>query len=281
MLDVSQPSVSKVLAHAELQLVFKLFDRVKGRLVATQEAKILHQEVSELYRGLDRIRRVAENLAQARDGGIRIAATPALGVGLMPALVAGYMRTNAAAYFDLVTRQLDQIETDLRESKVDLGLAFDAPPLPGIEISHLGRSKLVLIVPAKHRLAGANSIAIRDMAALPFIQMTDRGPLGQLLALSLQRAGLAFTSVASAETYQIAQALVAKGVGVAIVDEFTARSDRDKATAIIQLEPVIAFNISLLRLQNTPLPMLCKHFIAGLKQQFAEIDLCAVDNVRL
>ena len=35
VLNVSQPSVSKVLAHAEQQLGYLLFDRVKGKLVAT------------------------------------------------------------------------------------------------------------------------------------------------------------------------------------------------------------------------------------------------------
>jgi len=38
LLNVSQPSVSKVLAHAEQQLGYALFDRVKGKLVATPEA---------------------------------------------------------------------------------------------------------------------------------------------------------------------------------------------------------------------------------------------------
>jgi DNA-binding transcriptional LysR family regulator len=33
LLYVSQPSVSKVLAHAELQLGFQLFKRAKGKLI--------------------------------------------------------------------------------------------------------------------------------------------------------------------------------------------------------------------------------------------------------
>ena len=41
ILHVSQPSVSKVLSHAEMQLGFKLFERVKGRLVPTEEAEMM------------------------------------------------------------------------------------------------------------------------------------------------------------------------------------------------------------------------------------------------
>ena len=41
LLNVSQPSVSKVLAHAEQQLGFRLFERIKMKLVPTPEANIL------------------------------------------------------------------------------------------------------------------------------------------------------------------------------------------------------------------------------------------------
>lgn len=41
LISVSQPAVSRILQHAELQLGFALFQRSKGRLVATPEALTL------------------------------------------------------------------------------------------------------------------------------------------------------------------------------------------------------------------------------------------------
>ena len=35
LINVTQPAVSRILSHAELQLGFALFERVKGRLTAT------------------------------------------------------------------------------------------------------------------------------------------------------------------------------------------------------------------------------------------------------
>ena len=40
-LSISQPALSKALKHAEAQLTFKLFDRVKQRLIPTFEAEAL------------------------------------------------------------------------------------------------------------------------------------------------------------------------------------------------------------------------------------------------
>ena len=80
MLNVSQPSVSKVLAHAEQQLGYLLFDRVKGKLVATPEAHRLFAHVSAVYRDVDRLRHVAEHLRQGNWGRIRVACAPAFGL---------------------------------------------------------------------------------------------------------------------------------------------------------------------------------------------------------
>ena len=49
-LHVSQPAASKLLANAEAQLGFKLFERVKGRLRATREAEVLAPQVARLQR---------------------------------------------------------------------------------------------------------------------------------------------------------------------------------------------------------------------------------------
>ncbi len=56
VLNVSQPSVSKVLAHAEQQLGYRLFDRIKGKLVPTPEADQLFTHVDEVNESLDRMR---------------------------------------------------------------------------------------------------------------------------------------------------------------------------------------------------------------------------------
>ncbi|WP_241117248.1 LysR family transcriptional regulator, partial [Achromobacter xylosoxidans] len=61
-LHITQPAASKLLASAESQLGFKLFERVKGRLVATREADILTPEVARLNQDLDSVRRLAASL---------------------------------------------------------------------------------------------------------------------------------------------------------------------------------------------------------------------------
>ena len=74
VLKVSQPSISKVLAHAEQQLGFALFNRVRGKLVPTSEANQLFVQVAHVNDDVDRLRQLAANLRLVEKGTIRVAA---------------------------------------------------------------------------------------------------------------------------------------------------------------------------------------------------------------
>jgi hypothetical protein len=62
VLHISQPAVTKVLQHAELQLGMPLFERVRGKLYPKPEAHRLFAETEKLNRDLQGIRRLAASL---------------------------------------------------------------------------------------------------------------------------------------------------------------------------------------------------------------------------
>ena len=77
-LHVSQPSISKVLRHAEAQIGFTLFRVVKGRLAPTEEAHVLFQEVRELQGRIESLQETTKNLRQGGGGHLRLAVLPSL-----------------------------------------------------------------------------------------------------------------------------------------------------------------------------------------------------------
>ena len=137
MLNVSQPSVSKVLAHAEQQLGYLLFDRVKGKLVPTPEAHRLFAHVSAVYRDIGRLRHVADNLRAGNSGHIRVAGTPAFGLEVLPRAVAAFREQHNDTVFEIETLHLDEMNEALLESRVDIGLAFDPAQTPEIGRAHV------------------------------------------------------------------------------------------------------------------------------------------------
>lgn len=69
-----------------------LFQRIKGRLYPTPEARRLFVEVTALYQNVQRVNEVADNLAENREGQLRLSCSPSLGQSLLPRAIAQFRR---------------------------------------------------------------------------------------------------------------------------------------------------------------------------------------------
>ena len=79
-LNVSQPSISKVLAHTESQLGFLLFSRIKGRLFPTPEADAIFLKADKINTDLNQLKELTENMSSKPSGLIRLGCAPTLGL---------------------------------------------------------------------------------------------------------------------------------------------------------------------------------------------------------
>jgi len=265
-LNVSQPSVSKVLSHAELQLGFALFERNSGKLVPTPEANRLYEHVATLFDQLSVVRRVASNIKNLGEGKIRLASTPAMAIDVVPEIVSSFMSEHPGVYFELETLHYSEIVTALEESRIELGLVFDPPKQQGVVEIPVAKGEFVFIKPEELSLDIDLPVDLSQLGGLPFIRLNNRGPLGQLLDAHLQESEVTLNVIAATETYDIAHALVAKGLGVSIVDQITARSHRDAKIEILPLRFPLSFQISAVQTQQTPLSMIASSFVEHTKR---------------
>lgn len=270
LLNVSQPSVSKVLSHAEQQLGYRLFDRVKGKLVPTPEADVLFRHVSEVNDSLDRMRHVAENLRKARHGRVRIAATPAFGIDVLPGAIARYRKDHKDVFFSVETLHYGETCTALLESRIDLGLVFDPAAEPGIAADELATGRLCVLAPFDAEFGGKTRLSFEDLEGYPFISLDRRGPLGRLLYQHAAMREAELETVVYAETYQVAKSLVSHGAGITVADEVTARSSGHENVRIWPMEPELTFRISALHSEHAPMSLITRSFMSVLGEHLRE-----------
>jgi len=264
MLNVSQPSVSKVLAHAEQQLGYRLFDRVKGKLVPTPEAHQLIQHVKVVYEDIDRLRHVATNIRDNRAGRIRVAGTPAFGLEVLPRAAALYQQSNPGVVFEIETLNLDELNDALLESHIDIGLCLNPKPNPGIREQRLAGGRFVVLAPDDGTFDDRQEMTISDLAEYPFIALHSRGPLERALSDYISTNKTVLNIVAWTDPWHVAKSLVACGRGLTITDDITARSDVARNVRRIPLIPALKFNVMALNLANAPLSIGAKRFMKHL-----------------
>ncbi|WP_313698567.1 LysR family transcriptional regulator [Achromobacter sp.] len=274
-LHISQPAASKLLAHAESQLGFKLFDRVKGRLVATREAEILTPEIARLSQDLNSVRRLATNLRDRPHGHLRLGCAPALGLGLLPGVVRDSRKAQPGITFDIHTHHSAELVQGLLTRELDLAITFDTNDYPGLTRMGLGHTELVHLSrkPGNGplRLSELSEIADATASGDTLIVLDAGDASGALLQLALDAQGLAPQVAIQVQTHYVACALVDAGCGDAIVDAITARAMLRPGMTLRRLEPALRVPISIMTRNQDPLSALHRDLIERLRAACAAL----------
>ncbi|HHC6510328.1 TPA: LysR family transcriptional regulator [Vibrio parahaemolyticus] len=268
LLHVSQPNVTRVLAHTEQQLGFALFERVKGRLVPTQEAKALLPEAEKVYQQLGQFRSLTNKVKQGTQH-LRIGAPPVLAAHLLAPTVALLSKEHGIS-FELLTANRDELCSGLLKHELDVAIAFGEETPPAIMGHVLLKENLALIVPKSAAIPAEKTVILEELIChdLSIIGLDSRDPLGLLLHQTLSARDEHYQHAITVRSYSAAAELVKHQAGFAIVDPWTAKQYRqDDAVSVHALEPNMSFSVSILFAEHTPQSIATKQFITALKQQ--------------
>ncbi|MCR9966757.1 LysR family transcriptional regulator [Vibrio antiquarius] len=268
LLHVSQPNVTRVLAHTEQQLSFALFERVKGRLVPTQEAKALLPEAEKVYQQLGQFRSLTNKVKQGTQH-LRVGAPPVLAAHLLAPTVALLSKEHGIS-FELLTANRDELCSGLLKHELDVAIAFGEETPPAIMGHMLLKENLALIAPKSAAIPEEKTVILEELIShdLPIIGLDSRDPLGLLLHQTLSARDEHYQHAITVRSYSAAAELVKHQAGFAIVDPWTAKQYcQDDAVSVHALEPNMSFSVSILFAEHTPQSIATKQFITALKQQ--------------
>ena len=266
-LNVTQPSISKILSQSESDLGIKLFERLNKKMIPTQEAKILFPYAQKVHNNLSNFKKVSSNLVEKPQGDLNIAATHALGIDYLPEAISKFSALNSKATFETVTLHYEEIIKQVLELKVDVGIVYDPVKHDDLINQPIINGKFVVIAPQSF-FPNKTVVNINDIKTQPFIKITDkvgpRGPLGSKLEEYLLKNSLNLNPTFNTETYQVALALVSKGMGITITDKISAESSSHPNIKILDLKPDLEFSLEIVYSKSNPLSLINKSFISFL-----------------
>jgi len=265
-LNISQPSVSKTLRHAETLLGFELFQRTNSRLVPTEDAHALFGDVADIQERVRALREAGRNLRSGGGATLRISALPSLALGALPTAVARFMAKRPDVRFDLQTVHHDDLLRKLYERETDIAIAAEVPRGAPLGKVWLGEGELVVLYRDADLPGAAQRIELPQLVGHPFITLAASGPIGQLFAQEQERLGIELQEVASARTFYIAAALVRAGVGLSVVDNFTAEASLSDGLAMRALKPSLTFDVHAMHLLDRPPSALASEFLGVLRE---------------
>ncbi len=252
ILGRSQPAVSRLLDKLEEELGVSLFERRRGLVTPTPAAQLLLDEIERAYVSLENLKSFATRVAEGESSRIAIAVMPALGITFVPQLLATFRRDWSHTRVILNVRLSMKIEEWAAAQQIDFGLAEFPLKRTGFRTEIFSDTPYIAAVPSNHPLADRSCLGPADLVKVPFISWTSFVAAGQLIAQAFRANGVkldaAYETTFSASAYE----MVKQGIGVAIIDPYTAIKQLDERVKLIPFAPTIPFNVALLRPEARP-----------------------------
>lgn len=219
-LNVSQPSLSEVLRHAENRMGLQLFEREKGRLRPTPYALRLRDDVELVFQQVAKVHRTISELKAARDVTLVLGCVYSLSLVLGSKIISELHLNEPRLQLRVHVERRDEMGSKVSNGLIDAAITFLSDVYPGTEAIVLKVGVPRFLCRKSHPLAGQDSVSIRDIHNETFIRYMQHLTMQQLIdQYFASHRQVVRTSVEVEQSVQ-AWALVQNGQGVAIADPF-------------------------------------------------------------
>lgn len=271
-LAISQPAVSRLIRDLEVALQLPLFERVGSHVAPTAEAVLLHHEIVRYFVGLDRIAEAADAIRAGKAGGLRVAAITTFCVGLLNAAIERFVRDRGEVAIAVHNDTSPNIETMARLDQIDLGFVTVVHEHPAVRIERFPPLPAVCVVPAGHRLAALPVVGPRDLAGETLVGLGAASPMRIRLEAMLDAEGVAYERPFEASLSIAVCDLVARGLGIGIIDPLTAPFLRIPGIVIRRFEPTIPTPFAIVQPAHRPPAKLAQEFAALVLEMARELQ---------
>ena len=172
-LGLTQPAVSKLLQNLEHSVGYKLFERLKGRINPTPEARFLFHEVDDMLRQMDRLDGLFNSTRQHQHRKIQIGSLSGPANFLLPEILGKIAQSDAKFGVNLYTHNSNIICDWISRQTLDIGLIDIHSASPSYNSITIPLSYYCAI-PADDPLASRPHLTPKDLDGRTFISLNKR-----------------------------------------------------------------------------------------------------------
>ncbi|KUH37576.1 MULTISPECIES: LysR family transcriptional regulator [Streptomyces] len=251
-LGCTQPAVSQQMKALESSAGTPLLIRTGREMRLTQAGEALVRHAAGILAGLTAAEEEVAAIAGLRAGRVRLVSFPSGSSTLVPTALAALRAAHPGTRVSLVEAEPPRSVEMLREGDCDVALAFryagGAAEWDDLVVRPLLTDRLVGLVPEGHRLAGAGSVAIGELADEPWIAGCPR--CRRQLVDVCEGAGFTPRIDFATDDYPAVVGLVGAGLGVAVLPELAVESVRPRGARTVVVEPAVEREIVALTLPD-------------------------------
>jgi DNA-binding transcriptional LysR family regulator len=272
LLNVSAPGISRLMKYTEDMLGVRLFNRRHGRYLPTPEARNIFDLLDGVYRKVEELQFAIDRLGKGEGRELSFAAVPSIANVMVPRAVEQLRRQFPDLGIDISILKIEEAIDYLllaRGEVVAISARFDHSI---IDFAPLARGRLLCIVPLGSALAERTSIRPEEIVEHPLIGVEPNDPYGRIMAEIFHRENLHYRMNIKARFGTTVGSLVAAGLGLAIIDEFTVAYGKMQGVKCLEIEAETTFNTYAAYRSDVALSVYAEAFIELLRAEMSLVS---------
>ncbi|MER6608848.1 LysR substrate-binding domain-containing protein [Streptomyces sp. NPDC000927] len=257
-LHMAQPPLSQAIRRLEGELGVELLRRTTRQVSLTGAGEVFRTDAERILKAVDEAVARVGRFASGAEGVLRIGLTGSASYRQLPALARLVKREMPQVILEVHTEMLTPAqEAGLIERRLDIGVLRPPVRQEGITHRSLAAEALVVAVPERHPLAGADTVRVEQLRHEDFVMYG--ATLGSVVDDAVVRSCLA-AGFYPHRAYEVTEtsaalALVAAGLGIAVLPD-SIRSAPREGVLCKAIEDALSIPLSLAWREDDESPLL-------------------------
>jgi DNA-binding transcriptional LysR family regulator len=239
-LHISQPALSTSVRRLERELGVDVLDRGRHGARISDSGRDLLPYILTVLDSYDRLRQAAGGEHQSTRL-VRIGTVSTATIALLTPAIRQLRQLHPATQVEVISAQQAEIQRALLEGSFDLGLvnrlAGDDMP-PALETTLLLRGRPVVCMRPDSPLATGASVGVSELCSEPLIAMRSGYLMHRFLHRLLRDEVPSFSFSFSADGAEMGKLMVAEGLGVTVLPDFSVIGDPLEQRGVITWRPL-------------------------------------------
>lgn len=279
-LHLSQSSVTKCIQQLEHELRVELFSRSAQGVALTEAGRMLVARAKTIEAELRQARNEIDAFHDAESGDIRVCASPAVAMGLLPRAIASFKRNRRSVRFQVQEGVYPHLLAPLRTGDIDLAIALvpEMPPDDDLEATIVLRDSVIPAVRANHPLSRRGKVSLADLRDLEWVvyrsSRTGRDIFDRCFAIN----GLAPPErIVECASFACTLALIELGDYATLLPSqiFAHQTQRSGVTPLFMETPMPRWDVAVIRRAGFELSPVGRAFVGELQRIADEIQTSA------
>ncbi|MDR2631513.1 MAG: LysR family transcriptional regulator [Spirochaetaceae bacterium] len=173
-LNISQPSLSNVLAHVENTAGAKFFDRSLSPMPLTYAGELYVQTAKKILAAMDELRHQIDDIRDALTGRLNIGCGPYRSPLIIPVILPVLVKLHPGVQYKVTEDSSSVLEEQLLAGRLDVIFSVGKFKNPAITCTALAKEEMLLLSPKDIRLPGTGRSGGKK-AACPQVDLQKAG----------------------------------------------------------------------------------------------------------